>query len=59
MSKNQYKNISFQSIAIIGVGTVEPGEVIETEVVVENPNLEVVEKGKQGKSVSKEDGDGE
>lgn len=57
MSKIRYKNTSLQSIAIVGVGTVDSGEELETESVIENPNLELVETSKNGKSVNKEDGD--
>jgi len=54
MKKNKYKNITNKALTIIGVGVVEPNAVIETEKVINNPNLELVnevEKQKEGEKV--------
>ncbi len=54
MKKNKYKNITNKTLTIIGVGVVEPNAVIETEKVINNPNLELVnevEKQKEGEKV--------
>jgi hypothetical protein len=37
-----YKNISHTTQSLIGVGEVKPGETIEVETLIENPNFELV-----------------
>jgi len=54
MKKNKYKNITDKALTIIGVGVVEPDAVIETEKVINNPNLELVnevDEKKEGEKV--------
>ena len=46
--KLKYKNISDQEQTIIGLGVIKAGEIVETDIVIENPNFElVIEKGKR------------
>lgn len=40
--KYKYKNISDQEQNIIGFGVVKPGETIESDTPIENPNLKLV-----------------
>lgn len=42
MAKYKYKNTSEQELTIINVGVVAPGQVIETNEPINNPNLEPV-----------------
>lgn len=39
----KYKNITNKPELLIGVGVVQPGEVIETDVPVNNDNFELIE----------------
>lgn len=38
----KYKNISDQDLVIIGVGEVKAGKIIESEVILNNSNLQIV-----------------
>lgn len=58
MTTYRYKNTTDHDLAIVGIGAVEAGKIIETDEIVENPNLISVGDDKK-KKVSKEDGDGE
>jgi len=40
--KYKYKNISDQELVIMNVGVVKPGEEIEVDYPIENPNLQLV-----------------
>ncbi len=57
MKKNKYRNKLNKSLSIIGFGIVKPNSVIETEGVINNPNLELVnevekkEEGKKNKEI--------
>ncbi|MBJ8343938.1 hypothetical protein [Antrihabitans sp. YC2-6] len=57
MSKYLYRNTSDYDLAVIGVGVVATGEVIESDHPVENPNLEQVKAEEKKKTVNKENGD--
>jgi hypothetical protein len=60
MTTHRYKNITDQELVLVGFGVLAVGETIETEEVIENPNLETLNDAKTKKSkLNKEDGDGE
>lgn len=40
---NHYKNVTEQILTVAGLGVVKPGEVIESEQVLESANLELVD----------------
>lgn len=52
----RYKNTTDHDLVLVGIGIVEAGKIIETDQIVENPNLQPVSDDKK-KKVSKEDGD--
>ena len=53
--KFKYKNISDQDLEIPYVGVVKAGEVIESEVEINNANLEKVASNNQSKSKTNKD----
>lgn len=46
MGKFKYRNVTDQELTVIGVGKVEPGQTIETDEPVQNPNLQLVDGGR-------------
>lgn len=59
MTTHHYKNITDQDLVLVGFGVVAAGETIESEVLIESPNLEAVSDVKKKAKLNKEDGDGE
>ena len=50
----KYKYTGQITVFVAGVGEVKPGQIIETEVQISNPNFEIVENEEQIKSPKKE-----
>lgn len=55
MTTYRYKNTTDQDLTIVGVGVVEAGKIVETQELVDNPNLDL--QGDKEKKLNKEDGD--
>lgn len=63
MSKYQYKNETSSDIVLVGVGTIPAGGSIETDLLIDNPNVTRIRlaisdrKAPKKADLSKEDGD--
>ncbi|MBZ4533128.1 hypothetical protein GBP62_25150 [Mycobacterium avium subsp. hominissuis] len=57
MKKYLYKNNTKNDVTVVGVGVIEAGKTLETEQLIENPNITLVDTKSAKKTVNKDEGD--